>query len=44
MHLRCPFVDLSFGIDVEVQAAATGPPVNQLDTADLDDAMAVFDL
>jgi len=39
MHLGRSEVDLLFGVDVEVDAAAGRPAIDQLDPGDLDDAV-----
>jgi hypothetical protein len=43
MHLRCPFVDVPFGIQIAMKNAARDAPVDEFDAADFDDAMLLLD-
>ena len=44
MHRQCALVDVALGIEVQVQVTSGQSPVDDLDTADLDDAMALLGL
>ena len=42
MHGERALVDVALGIEVAVEGAARGAPVDQFDAADLDDAVVQF--